>query len=205
MTSGGVFDRLMRASVDRAQRMQPKRTQRVADELLYASPAARDDVAALRTAAARLVEVGIMLPTIGAVALRRSDDRAMVTIAGTDLTQIDNRSVESVPLADRRTPAMAGLRAGGNAAVHGFPPHVVALCEAGEAWDESVSDLVDMAGAVRVVSEVDDIRTGLTVLTGRGVVSTHDDPVAAAARMEAAEVLARMTIIRHTMRRRQDG
>jgi hypothetical protein len=205
MTSGGVFDRLMRASVDRAQRMQPKRTQRVADELLYASPAARDDVAAIRNAAARLVAVGIMLPTVGAVALRRNDDRATVTIAGTDLTRVDNRSVESIPLADRRTPAMAGIRAGGEAAIHGFPTHVIALCDAGEVWDESVSDLVDVAGALRVVSEVDDIRTGLTVLRGRGVVSTHDDPVAAAARMEAAEILARMTIIRHTMRRRQDG
>jgi hypothetical protein len=204
MTSGGVFDRLMRASVDRAQRMQPRRTQRAADDLLYAAPSARIEVTAISTAAARLVETGILLPSVGAVAVRRGEDRATITVSGADLREIDNRDLESVELDDRRSPAMAGLRAGGMAAIHAFPPHLLALCAAGETWEPAVSDLVDVAGVLQVAYEVDDIRTGLTVLIGRGAVSTHDDPVAAAGRLEAAEMLARMTIIRRNMRR-EDG
>lgn len=201
MTSGGVFGRLMRSSVDRALDMQPKRTQRVADDLLYASPSAREEVASIRSAGARLVECGMLLPSVGSIAVRRGDGRATVTIAGSDLSSLDNRSLESVELSDRRTPAMAGLRAGGRAAIHAFPPYVLVLAGQGWSWDDAVSDLVDIVGSVEYADDVDGVRTGLTVIAGRGVVATHDDPLAVARRLEAAELLARITIIKQQTRR----
>lgn len=201
MTDGGVFDRLMRGSVDRALRMQPKKTQRVADELLYASPAAREEVAAMRVAGTRLVDGGLTAPSVGAIAIRRGDDRATVTTVDVDLRSIDNRHLESVGLADRRSPVMAGLRAGGRASIYAFPAHILALASSGAPLEPVVSDLADVVGSMTVVDDVDEIRTGLTALRGRGVISTHDDPVAAVARLEAAELLAHLTIVQQRMRR----
>lgn len=204
MTGGGVLDRLMRSSVERAMKMQPRRTQKMADEYLYASPSGREEVAELRAVGKRLVDAGLSPAFDGSIAVRRSDRRASVTHRGADLGAIDNRSMESVDLADRSSPALAGLRAGAEAAIYAYPPHLLALTSSDGLPDPTVSDLADRAGDLAVVSAEDDIRTGLTVLTGRGVVATHDTPSEALARLEAAEMLARITIIRQNMRR-NDG
>ncbi len=196
-----MFDRLMRGSVERAMKMQPRRTQRVADEFLYSSPSAREEVAAIRQVGARLVGGGLSPPSAGSIAVRRSDTKAGVTLAGADLGAIDNRSLETVDLTDRATPALAGLRAGSNAAVYAFPPHLLALIAAGGEIEPMVSDLADRVGEVTIAASVDDVRSGLTVLEGRGVVATHDDVLDALGRLEAAETLARITIIGHSFRR----
>lgn len=197
----GMIDRLMRSSVDRALRMQPKRTQKVADELLYAAPSAREDVGAVRAAGIRLVEQGLCPAGLGSIALRRSPKRAVLTAIGADLSALDNRHLESVDIDDRVSPALAALRAGAEAAVYAFPPTLLALVAQGVELETGVSDLADIVGEVRVVDALDDIRSGLGVLSGRGVVSGHDDPLAAVARLEAAEALARITVIRHSLRR----
>ena len=196
-----MFDRLMRGSVDRAMKMQPRRTQRVADELLYSSPSARDEVAAIREVGARLVGGGLTPPSAGSIAVRRSDTKVGVTLAGTDLASIDNRSLETVDLSDRSTPALAGLRAGSNAAIYAFPPNLLALVAEGGVIEPVVSDLADRVGDLTIATHLDGIRTGLSILTGRGVVATHDGPLEALARLEAAETLARITIIRQNLRR----
>lgn len=197
----GMIDRLMRSSVDRALRMQPKRTQKVADELLYAAPSAREDVGAVRAAGIRLVEQGLCPAGLGSIAVRRSPKRAVLTAIGADLSALDNRHLESVDIDDRVSPALAALRAGAEAAVYAFPPTLLALVAQGVELETGVSDLADIVGEVRVVDHLDDIRSGLGVLSGRGVVSGHDDPLAAVARLEAAEALARITVIRHSLRR----
>lgn len=197
----GMIDRLMRSSVDRALKMQPRRTQRVADELLYAAPSAREDVGAVRQAGERLVRAGLCPGGLGAIAVRRTAKRAAITAVGADLSALDNRHLESVDLDDRVSPALAALRAGADAAVYAFPPTLLALVAEGVDVAIDVSDLADVAGPVRVVDSIDDVRSGVTVISGRGVVSGHDDPLAAVARLEATEALAVVTLARLSIRR----
>ncbi len=197
----GMIDRLMRSSVDRALKMQPRRTQKVADELLYAAPSAREDVGVIRAAGARLVDQGMCPAGLGSIAVRRSPKRAALTAIGADLSALDNRHLESVDIDDRVSPTLAALRAGAEAAVYAFPPTLLALLAEGVELETGVSDLADIVGEIRVVDHLDDIRSGLAVLSGRGVVSGHDDPLAAVTRLEAAEALARITVIRHSLRR----
>jgi hypothetical protein len=85
--------------------------------------------------------------------------------------------------------------------VYAFPPTLLALLAEGVELEPAVSDLANIAGEILKVDRVDDVRSGLCVLSGRGVVSGHDDPLAAVARLEAAEALARITAIRHSVRR----
>ena len=131
----------------------------------------------------------------------RSDTKASVTLAGIDLGAIDNRSLETVDLSDRSSPSLAGLRAGSNAAVYAFPPNLLALFAGGGELVPVVSDLADRIGEVTIAASVDDVRSGLTVLEGRGVVATHDDVLDALGRLEAAETLARITVIGYSLRR----
>lgn len=200
MSGVGLIDRFMRSSVDRALKMQPRRTQKMADEFLYASPSAKDDVAAIRAAGERLVSGGLCPPGMGAIAVRRSTGRATLTAVGSDLRAIDNRHLESVDLDDRISPALAALRAGAGAAIYAFPPTLLALVAEEGTLDSTVSDLAGIVGGLNVVTGVDDVRSGLTVIRGRGVVSGHDDPLAAVARIEAAETLATITNLRRTLR-----
>lgn len=197
----GMIDRLMRSSVDRALKMQPRRTQRVADELLYAAPSAREDVGAVREAGERLVRAGFCPAGLGAIAVRRTPKRAAITAIGADLSALDNRHLESVDLDDRVSPALAALRSGAEAAVYAFPPTLLALVSEGVELFVGVSDLADVAGPVAIVDSVDAIRSGVTVVAGRGVVSGHEDPLAAVARLEAAEALAIITLTRLSIRR----
>jgi ribulose-5-phosphate 4-epimerase/fuculose-1-phosphate aldolase len=192
----GMLDRLMRSSVDRAMRMQPRRTQRVADELLSAAPSNREEVGALAEAGRRLVVGGLTPPTLGALAVRRADSHATLTMPGVDLSAIDNRTLESVAIDDRSSPAMAGIRAGAAAAIHAFPPHVIALAEAGLELEPLVGTLADRAGLLVVVGSLDEVATGLSFIPGGGVLATHQTALAAVERLEAADMLAHIQIMK---------
>jgi hypothetical protein len=158
-------------------------------------------VGVIRAAGARLVDQGMCPAGLGSIAVRRSPKRAALTAIGADLSALDNRHLESVDIDDRASPALAALRAGAEAAVYAFPPTLLALVAEGIELETGVSDLADIAGEIRMVDHVDDIRSGLAVLSGRGVVSGHGDPLAAVTSLEAAEALARITAIRHSLRR----
>lgn len=195
----GALDRLMRASVERAQQMQPKRMQRAVGEHLYAAPSAREEVEAISRAAARMVAAGLALLTSGSVAVRHSAKSATITAPGADLSSIDNRHLERVSLADTVSPALAAVRAGAPAAVWGFPPSLLSLAATGIELEPVSEDLARLAGSATHVDTLDEAGSGLTVVVGRGVVAGHSDPEAAVDRLAAAEALARMTIIKRTL------
>ena len=78
--------------------MQPKRTARIRDDLLYAAPSSRDVVAGIADAGRRLVD-GRMAPrTLGAIAVRRNDATVTVTQDGCDLGAVDNRVLETLSI-----------------------------------------------------------------------------------------------------------
>jgi ribulose-5-phosphate 4-epimerase/fuculose-1-phosphate aldolase len=200
MIAVGLLDRMMRSSVDRAMRMQPRRTSKVVDEFLYSAPSARDEVAAVHAAAARLVTAGLSPLTLGSVAVRRSATKATITALDADLSAIDNRHLETVDIDDGASPALAAIRAGAAAAVWAFPPHLMAAVAQGVAMPET-GRLASAAGPIAVAGSLGEARSGLTVVTGEGAVAGHDDPLAAVTRLEAAEAMARIAIIEHTIRR----
>ena len=121
----GLVGRMMKGSVDRALRMQPGRVTRVADDLLYASPSQRDVVAEFADAGRRLVE-GILAPrTLGVIAVRRTETSASRTAPGADLTQIDNRTLESIDLTgDSR---LVEALTHGHAVIVAWPPALLAV------------------------------------------------------------------------------
>lgn len=121
----GLVGRMMKGSVDRALRMQPGRVTRVADDLLYASPSQRDVVAEFADAGRRLVEGGLAPRTLGVLAARRTQTSASRTAPGTDLTQIDNRALESIDLAgDSRVVVALGH---GHAVIVAWPAALLAV------------------------------------------------------------------------------
>jgi ribulose-5-phosphate 4-epimerase/fuculose-1-phosphate aldolase len=195
----GTLDRLMRASVERAQQMQPKRLQRAVGEHLYAAPSARDEVEAVSRAAARMVAAGLTPATSGSVAVRHSARSATITAPGADLSSIDNRNLERVGMDDTVSPALAAVRAGAPAAVWGFPSSLLALAAAGIVPEPVSEDLARLAGRIAHADTLEAADSGLTVVVGRGVVAGHTDPEAAVDRLAAAEALARMTIIKRTL------
>ena len=123
--SGGVLSRLMQRSVDRAMRMQPKRTARVRDDLLYAAPANREIVEEIADAGRRIVDGGLAPRTLGAIAARRSGSKVIVTAEGCDLGSIDNRTLETAD-ADADGWWTTALRHG-DAAIRAWPPALVAV------------------------------------------------------------------------------
>jgi ribulose-5-phosphate 4-epimerase/fuculose-1-phosphate aldolase len=196
MTRKSIIDQAMRASVERAMALQPRKAERVADELLYSVPAERDAVAAIRAAGTAMVEARLALPTAGAVAVQSGSSWMTVTQQGTDLTRIDGRHLIRLGLGDDElpddAPAAAGLlreliRAGTAAAVWAHPVWLLAGAAAGIEPDRSVSsDLAALAATV-------------TVIPGRGVVAAGHDPQDAVARLDAAERLAEITIAARRM------
>lgn len=95
----GLVSRLMKGSVDRALEMQPRLTSRLRDEYLYSAPSARETVAEIADAGRRLVEGGLAPRTVGAIAVRRTEDSATRTEPGADLSDLDNRRLQSVKIA----------------------------------------------------------------------------------------------------------
>jgi ribulose-5-phosphate 4-epimerase/fuculose-1-phosphate aldolase len=200
MARKDLVDQAMRSSVERAMRLQPRGTRRLADELLYTAPAERETVAALRVAGARLVEAGLTLPTAGAVAARHGPSAMTISRRGVDVARLDGRHLVRLPLeggaddADDDVPETADLlgrliAGGAGAAVWAHPVSLLACAAAGIEPDGSVSS--DLAESAETV----------TVVTGRGVVAAGHDPQDAVARLEAAERLAEITLaVRRTVR-----
>jgi ribulose-5-phosphate 4-epimerase/fuculose-1-phosphate aldolase len=193
MARRNVVDQAMRSSVDRAMKLQPRGTRRVADELLYTGPSERDTVAALRAAGARLVEAGLSVSTAGAVAARQGPATMTISRRGADLARLDGRHLVRLRLdghdADDDVAAPAGAIAlarlidgGAAAAAWAHPVFLLACAAAGVEPDPSVS------------SELAVLAQTVTVLPGEGVASPGDDPLDAVARLEAAERLAQITI-----------
>lgn len=123
--SRGLVSRLVQRSVDRAMDMQPKRTARIRDELLYAAPGARDTVAQIADAGRRLVEGGLAPRRLGSIALRRSETAVTVTEEGCDLAAIDARSLETAETGPESW--WASAIAHGDAVVRCWPPALVAI------------------------------------------------------------------------------
>ena len=201
----GVIDRLMRASVDRAQRMQPKRVERAVDEALYAAPMNKDLVAGVSIAAARLVSAGLTPALLGSVAVRGERHKATTTRPEADLRSIDNRSLERADLDDRVTPALAGLRAGNQAAVWAYPTALLAADAGGLEIEPVSAGLALVAGPINVVDDIEQAGSGVSIVRGDGVLAGDQTPEAAVTRLEAAEALARMTIAKHSLGRIEHG
>lgn len=121
----GLVGRLMKGSVDRALRMQPRRVTRIADDLLYASPSQREVVEQFAAAGRRLVEGGLAPRTLGVIAVRRTETSASRTTKAADLTRIDNRTLESIELDDESW--FGGVLRHGDAVIVAWPPSLLAV------------------------------------------------------------------------------
>lgn len=187
--SESLVSRLMRSSVDRAVRMQPRKAQRMADETLYASPTVRTDVEAIVTAGRRMVTSRLCPSAMGRVAVSRSKTSATISEEGADLGSLDNRHLTTVST-DDDIPVLAGLRAGAEAAVWGWPPSLLAATAAGGVDFPDWGELNAAAGRVVVVDGLDGTIDGVTVVRGRGVIATGPTPGDAVTSLEAAETLA---------------
>jgi hypothetical protein len=198
----GALDRMIKASTEWGLRLQPRSSQRAGDEYLYAAPRFRDQVSAIRDAGALLVQAG-MAPSIGGggIAVRRSAKSAAVTAPGADLGAIDNRHLTTVEVGDREFPALTGIRAGAETAVWAFPSSLLALAQSGVGIEPVSADLAILAGTVLFIDSLEDAGPGLSVIRGRGVVSGAEKVGQAVTRIQAAEALARMTIVAATLRR----
>ena len=182
----GLFTRLTKVSADAALRMQPKRTARVRDDILYASPAERDTVKEIRDAGERLVAGGLTPATLGAVAVTRTDATKTRTIPGADLRRIDNRMLELVNEDDSH-PVVAALRSAG-AAVWAHPPHLLALRDA-----SGLADHGELSASVGAIAfDPPTPGSGVSVFAGRGVIATGADPSDAVTLLETAELLAKI-------------
>jgi ribulose-5-phosphate 4-epimerase/fuculose-1-phosphate aldolase len=201
MARKDLVDQAMRSSVERAMRLQPRGTRRMADELLYTAPAERETVAAVRAAGARMVEAGLALPTAAAVAARHGPSSMTISRRGVDVARLDGRHLVRLPLdgqADDDVPETADLlgrliAGGAGAAVWAHPVSLLACAAAGIEPDGSVSS--DLAGSAETV----------TVVPGRGVVAAGHDPQDAVSRLEAAERLAEITLAVRSVRRTTHG
>lgn len=184
------IDRAIRSSVARAQRMQPGRVRRVAEETLYSSPAQRPLVEDVRSARDYLVSTGLGTAAASTVAVRRTDRTVAVTREGSMAAEIDGRSLETVS-ADAGPLARAAAAVG--AAVWAHPPALMALAAADRRVDESVSrDLAECCGRIVFGAEVTE--PGVGVVAGEGVVAAGSTAIDAVARLEAAERLATITL-----------
>ena len=105
----GILDRLMRSSVDRALKMQPRRVQRVADETRYTSPMERPLVDAMRDAGRRITRFGFDVGDLAAIAVRRDLGSMTVTDWGADLGDLDGRALVTWIPGDPETAAGAAV------------------------------------------------------------------------------------------------
>ena len=121
----GLVGRMMKGSVDRALRMQPGRVTRIADDLLYASPSQREVVEQFAAAGRRLVEGGLAPRTLGVIAARRTETSASRTSPAADLTQLDNRTIESIDLNDESW--LGGVLRHGHAVIVAWPASLLAV------------------------------------------------------------------------------
>ncbi len=184
----GLLNRMTKRSVDMALRMQPRRTARVRDEILYAAPAERDNVQQIHDAGERMVAAGLCPPLLGVVASRRNDATITRTMDGVDLAAIDNRMLATVTSEDDH-PVIAAI-AECDAAVWALPPHLMATERPEALLDLGYPTLAAAVGSFS--SDPAGMQPGVCVLPGRGVVAAGTDPEDAVSRLEAAELLAKI-------------
>jgi hypothetical protein len=154
--SDGLINRWMKGSVDRALAMQPRRTSRVRDEYLYSAPSARELVAEVADAGRRLVDGGLAPRTAGAIAVRRNETTATRTALGADLSNLDNRMLESVAI-DRGDPVVSAVRYD-DAVILCWPPALSALDETLDpvpSLAERLPEVTSEIGPSRIVSQAD--------------------------------------------------
>ena len=192
MTAMGILDRLMRASVDRALRMQPKRVSKVADEYLYAAPRVRDEIETIRAACRRLIETGLTSSSLGRVAIRRTEHAVTRIAVGTDLTAVDARHLETADRSEADPVVEAAAAAG--AAVLAHPPSLMALAGRGRTPDVSIEALAHQAGPVEIIEGPPDGTYGVWVIPTLGAIAAGPDVGDAVTRLEAAERMAAITI-----------
>lgn len=154
--SDGMVNRWMKSSVDRALQIQPRRTGKVRDEYLYAAPSARELVADVAGAGRRLVEGGLAPRTVGAIAVRRNETSATRTAPGADLSNLDNRMLESVRIS--RGDAVVKALRHDEAAILCWPPALSALEEPLEPVPSLAALIPDIASEIgpgRIVRDAD--------------------------------------------------
>lgn len=178
----------MQRSVDRAMQMQPKRTARIRDDLLYAAPSSRELVAGIADAGRRLVDGHLAPRALGAIAVRRNDATVTMTRDGCDLAAIDNRELETVPL------DAAGWwsepLAHGDAAIRCWPPALVSM----GATFEPVASLVEH---MPVISRRP-AASSIALFDDGSCVSIAETVEAAISAVEVAEHAARIESRRRT-------
>ncbi len=154
--SEGMINRWMKGSVDRALEMQPRRTSKVRDEYLYSAPSARELVAAVADAGRRLVDGGLAPRTAGAIAVRRNETNATRTAPGADLSNLDNRMLESVDIS-RGDPVVGAVRHD-DAVILCWPPELSALDEPLEpvpSLADRIPEVTSEIGPGRIVHQAD--------------------------------------------------
>lgn len=182
----GVVDRMIRRSVERAGRMQPRRVQQSVDETLFASPSQRADVERLRSASRTLVDMHLAIPGHTMLAVRRTEHSLTVNRSDADLASLDARSLITIDLRDPQVDDVApcaehAIRLMGDA-LSVVVAHPAALLALGEIPDGTQHGLHSEA---RVHIE-----------PGVGVVAIGADPPTLVMAMTAAERAAEITLTR---------
>lgn len=184
----GIFDRVMRASVTVAGRMQPRKALRQADDTLYAAPTSRETVQALKSTGERLVASGVAVNGSTVLGWRRSAHRIGVTVEGADLLALGPGMLTSVGSDDagHAQAVVEAIRAGAGAAVWAHPAALLALAASGRLPEGVVKELADRSGRIGWPADEADV----IVHPGLGVLARGADLSDAAARLEAAERLS---------------
>ena len=186
----GVLDRLMRASVSIAGRMQPRKAFRQADDAVYSSPVSREAVEAIRSAGRRLMAAGLGVNGLAVIAWKRSENRIGVTNTGADLSALGPSDLSSVPRNEDSagsSVAVSAVRSGAGAAVWSHPVALLSLAADLRVPDALVDPLAQRAGSIGLTGSGS---FDVTVFPGEGVLAVGSDPIDAVARLEAAERLA---------------
>lgn len=189
----GLLDRMMRASVSLASRIQPRKALRQADETLYSSPISRDTVQSVSGAGRRLLASGTAVNGLAVIGWRRSEHRIGVTTGGADLGRIGPDSLTSIRAGDStfestaHAQVAAAVEAGASAAVWAHPTALLTMAAAGRVPVGVVAGLSARVGRVALDG---DGPADVVVYPGEGCLATGDDPIDAAIRLEAAERLA---------------
>lgn len=186
----GVLDRLMRASVSIAGRMQPRKAFRQADDAVYSSPVSREAVEAIRSAGRRLMAAGLGVNGLAVIAWKRSENRIGVTNTGADLSALGPSDLSSVPRNEDSagsSVAVSAVRSGAGAAVWSHPVELLSLAADLRVPDALVDPLAQRAGSIGLTGSGS---FDVTVFPGEGVLAVGSDPIDAVARLEAAERLA---------------
>lgn len=170
----GLVSRLVQRSVDRAMGMQPKRTAKIRDELLYAAPGAREMVAEIADAGRRLVEGGLAPRRLGSIAVRKSETAVTVTEQGCDLAAIDGRSLETAE--NGAESWWASAIGHGDAVIRCWPPALVAI--GGEfrpigALNREMPAIVEAPEPDSIVLDADGTCLSIAATVGRAIAAVE--------------------------------